>query len=968
MSNYLYNIFIYERYKDLKKSEKIEYDNNDLSKIFEWFSCIFLTDIHKTQFYHYDDIHPSFKEQHQLSRIDTGVDLCNLIESIVQCKLRKDSLSWKECSTFFASQNVYNEELNTSVVKWKNLIITRNSDSTLSDNLKFHSKRFIDTPISKQTILEYCNNLLLNPPSYLISQNSDFTLRPYQIEAIDFIHSCVNDNSCICIPTGTGKNVIIIHSFQKDKHYLILVPRIILMEQIKEEILIHRPYLKQSIQLIGDGKTSFNTKYKITICVYNSIEHIIPHTNTFHKIYIDEAHHIKTPLIYEYVDYKDEDSDEEKNNDEETDDEDLEEKEDDKKYISIISDLSKYNNNIYLSATIDEQQGFKYYKKDIRDMIEQGYLSDYTINIPIFEDDPTNKNICEYLIKNYKNIIIYCDSQKEGKKVNKLLNSIQKGCSEYIDCNTSRKKRNDIIKSYKNGDIPFLVNVRILVEGFDAPITKGVCFFHLPSNKTTIIQIIGRALRLHHLKTLASIILPFSNKDDEESIVNFIRELSQNDSRIKQAYMEKRTTGYLNITKVEKELEEDKDEEDEDDEKEQKEDSIDLRYELIYNSFGILINRTEIWEENLTKVKNYIDHHKKRPSCKDKNKTIKSLGKWLSHQSENYKHTKKSMKDENIRKMWEQFLTNDNYKEYFSSNEEIWEENLTKTKEYIDKHKKRPSQLDKDKTIKSLGSWLDNQITNYKVNKYIMKDENTRKKWEEFINIYKEYFSSNEEIWKDNLEQVKEYIDQHKKRPSQLDKDKTIKSLGIWSTTQITNYKKNKGIMKDENVKNLWEEFINIYKEYFSSNEEIWKDNLEQVKEYIDKHKKRPSSEDNDKDIKSLGKWLSHQSENYKVNKYIMKDKNTRKKWEEFINIYKEYFSSNEEIWKDNLEQVKEYIDQHKKRPSQLDKDKTIKSLGSWLDNQITNYKGNKKSMKEENIKKKWEDFIQDDKYKQYFK
>lgn len=37
----LYDIYIYERYKDLKKSEKIEYDNNDLSKIFEWFSCIY---------------------------------------------------------------------------------------------------------------------------------------------------------------------------------------------------------------------------------------------------------------------------------------------------------------------------------------------------------------------------------------------------------------------------------------------------------------------------------------------------------------------------------------------------------------------------------------------------------------------------------------------------------------------------------------------------------------------------------------------------------------------------------------------------------------------------------------------------------------------------------------------------------------------------------------------------------------
>ena len=815
----LYNIYIYERYKDLKKTEKIEYDNNDLSKIFEWFSCIYLTDFYKTQFYHYDDIDPSFKEQNQLSRNDTGIDCCDLNNSIVQCKLRKTSLSWRECSTFFASQNVYNEKLNSSVVKWKNLIITRNSDSILSDNLKFHSKRFIDKPISKKAILDYCNNLLINPPSYPVSQNSNFTLRPYQTEAIDFIHSSVNHhNSIISLPTGTGKNVIIIHSFQKDKNYLILVPRIILMEQFKEEILIHRPDLKQSIQLIGDGKISFNTKHKITICVYNSIEHIIPHINTFHKIYIDEAHHIKTPLIYEDVNYNDEDSDEEKKSYldyNESDDEDLEEKEDDKKYISIISDLSKYNNSVYLSATIDEQQGFKYYKKDIRDMIEQGYLCDYTINIPIFDDDPTNKNICEYLIKNYKNIIIYCDSQKEGKKVNKLLNFIQKGCSEYIDCNTSKKKRNDIIKSYKNGDIPFLVNVRILVEGFDAPITKGVCFFHLPSNKTTIIQIIGRALRLHPLKTLASIILPFSNKDDEESIVNFIRELSQNDSRIKQAYMEKKTTGYLNITKVEKELEEDKDEEDEDDEKEQN--SIDLRYELIYNSFGVLVNRLEVWEERLKEVKKYIDQHKKRPNKRHKDKTIKSLGGWLINQTVNYKGNKHNMNDKNIRKMWEEFTSN--YKEYFSSNEEIWKDNLKKNKEYIDKHKKRPSQLDNDKDIKSLGLWLLNQTTNYKGNKHNMKEESIREKWKEFINDqkYKEYFLSNEDLWKDNLEQVKEYIDQHNKRPSEKDKDKTIKSLGIWLGRQAQNYKGNKHNMNDKNIRKMWEEFINDqkYKEYF---------------------------------------------------------------------------------------------------------------------------------------------------------
>ena len=72
-----------------------------------------------------------------------------------------------------------------------------------------------------------------------------------------------------------------------------------------------------------------------------------------------------------------------------------------------------------------------------------------------------------------------CLTQKEGKQINKLLNKLQNKSSEYIDCNTPKIKRKTIIEKYKCGELPFLVNVKILVEGFDAPITKGVCFMHL---------------------------------------------------------------------------------------------------------------------------------------------------------------------------------------------------------------------------------------------------------------------------------------------------------------------------------------------------------------------------------------------------------------------------------------------------------------------------------------------------------
>ena len=157
-------------------------------------------------------------------------------------------------------------------------------------------------------------------------------------------------------------------------------------------------------------------------------------------------------------------------------------------------------------------------------MIDQGILCDYNIHVPIFTDDPTNENICKHLLTEYLlgSTIIYCNSQKEGKLLSNLLNKLKKNSSKYIDCNTTKSIRNDIINNYKNGNIKFLVNVRILIEGFDAPITQNIVLLHIPHSKTTLIQIIGRALRKYPNKTYANIILPFSSDEDETSINNFI--------------------------------------------------------------------------------------------------------------------------------------------------------------------------------------------------------------------------------------------------------------------------------------------------------------------------------------------------------------------------------------------------------------------------------------------------------------
>jgi len=958
-NRYLINIF--ERYTDLKKSKKQDLDNNDLWKIFEYYSCIRLSEEYQKPFYEYDDIDPSFKELNKMSRNDTGIDCSDLTDTIVQCKLRKNTLTWKDCSTFFGSQVIFSAELKKPVVRWEHLIITRNKDCRLSENLLERKELFIDKPYIKRELIDFCEKLITNPPIYP-TINNDFKLRDYQVEAIDVIKKN-KKNVIICLPTGTGKNSIIIHSFRPKKKYLLLVPRIILMDQIKKEIIRHKPTMKNKIQVIGDGTNTFDENKLITVCVFNSVHLIESHFMNFEKIFIDEAHHISKPAIY-YE--KDDNESSDYLSDDETADNDITDDSQDelkntKNYIRIIKSLVRYNNNVYLSATIDPIDGFEYFSRDIRTMIDLKYLSDYQIHVPIFNDDPTNKNICEHMLKNYRNIIIYCNSQKEGKQINKLFNGLRPNSSEYIDCNTSKKKRNIVIDKYQNGELAFLVNVRILVEGFDAPITRGVCFMHLPTNKTTLIQIIGRCLRLHPTKIIANIILPFTSSEDEKSICNFLNVMARNDSRIRKSFQNKILGGYISIENT--------------NETDKKNKDIEFKYNMVYDSMGVLVNGEEIWMRRLDDVKRYIDDNKKRPSTIDKNKYIKQIGSWINTQQQNYKNKKQIMSNESIYNKWSEFINNSMYKEYFQSFEEMWNKQLQKVINYIDENKKRPNKHDKNKDISGLGEWITDQTKKYKKKTFIMKNIDIYNRWTETINNprYKKYFQSNEELWNEQLQKVIAYIDDNKKRPSVGDNKNTkIKQLGSWISNQIKNYKNKKDIMTNDKIYNKWTKFINNpqYKKYFQSNEDQWNENLEKVVEYMDENKKKPSCTHTNKDIKMLGTWITNQTIKYKKKIKIMSNETIYNRWTETINDprYKKYFKSNEELWNEQLQKVIDYIDENKKSPSCMDNHKDIQNMGKWIYTQKTNYIKKIHIMFDETIYNRWTETINDPRYKKYFK
>jgi hypothetical protein len=149
--------------------------------------------------------------------------------------------------------------------------------------------------------------------------------------------------------------------------------------------------------------------------------------------------------------------------------------------------------------------------------------------------------------------------------------------------------------------------------------------------------------------------------------------------------------------------------------------------------------------------------------------------------------------------------------------------------------------------------------------------------------------------------------------------------------------------MKDETRYNLWTIFVEEYKEYFKSDNEVWYENFEELKIFINKNKKRPSEDAKTETEKKLGKWLTHQCMYHKKKEYGMNDENRYNLWSSFLDEYKEYFKSDYDIWYENFQELKIYINEHKKKPSLSSQNTSEKKLGSWKNTQNKNYKKKKK-------------------------
>ena len=74
-------------------------------------------------------------------------------------------------------------------------------------------------------------------------------------------------------------------------------------------------------------------------------------------------------------------------------------------------------------------------------------------------------------------------------------------------------------------------------------------------------------------------------------------------------------------------------------------------------------------------------------------------------------------------------------------------------------------------------------------------------------------------MWINKLNELKIYIDNNYRKPNKINENKEIRTLNRWMTTQLTNSTREVGLMKNNNIKKLWIEFLTNakYKHYFTS-------------------------------------------------------------------------------------------------------------------------------------------------------
>ena len=373
--------------------------------------------------------------------------------------------------------------------------------------------------------------------------NSDNNLTPltYQIPIInslrEYFTSPINKRGKLILPCGYGKMYIALFLLRnvvlQDKIAVVLLPSLILLDQFNEVAMA----ILQGwtiIQYNGNHKaiTHSDQGKTLIVCTYQSaheLTHLIDIERVSYVIY-DEAHRtcVTSKGVDEYSLFRDTINLFPLSNKlfmtatEKiviyTEKVEIPKNEKDEEIINPINENvsdseSDIDGDFYYSMDNQQIYGETIYHKSFDQAVEERTISDYRLAVCSQDDNPIAVIRTGFAELGLHHLLTYSNTCDNARSLCAALQSCQYLRSlgvnaYYLDGQHTEVQRKEILRQFEQSRYGMLCSVKVLQEGISLPYVDGVYFVEPKSSEIDIVQMIGRALRLHRDKTLATILLP----------------------------------------------------------------------------------------------------------------------------------------------------------------------------------------------------------------------------------------------------------------------------------------------------------------------------------------------------------------------------------------------------------------------------------------------------------------------------